>query len=189
HHPHLVARDLHVALDLAGGGAQPSDEPLKRRRFTRLIIERQGEKFVEGVGGLEAEALEHAAAPAVAAEHAGIEGEGALAPCRLGPSVELDRRCGEFRRGAGRERSAERARRLQESAKMSSSSKPNSGLFSTVASARSSAGSSSVSASTIRSMTAMCSASFSRSAPATATPLIFSARMTASNKGPRWRTR
>src|SRR6185437_14009600 len=44
--------------------------------------------------------------------------------------------------------------------------KPNSGLRSTLASARSSCGNSSVSASAIRSITAMCSVSTSRSAPA-----------------------
>ena len=48
-----------------------------------------------------------------------------------------------------------------------SSVKPNSGLLSTVASARSSSGSSRASASTSRSITAMCSVSTSRSAPAT----------------------
>ena len=35
HHPHLVARHLHVALHLGCGGAQPGDEALQRRRLAR----------------------------------------------------------------------------------------------------------------------------------------------------------
>ena len=74
------------------------------------------------------------------------------------------------------------------SAYRSSSSRPNSGLLSTHARARSSASSVSASPSAIRSMTAMCSESFSRSAPATGTSAFLSACRIASNNGPRWRT-
>ena len=56
HHPHLVARHLHVALDLAFRRAQPGEEALQRRRLARLVVEREIEEFVERVVGFRARA-------------------------------------------------------------------------------------------------------------------------------------
>ena len=63
HHPHLVARDLHVALDLGFGGAQPGDEALQRRRLAPLVVEREVEEFVERVVRLRAEPREECLRP------------------------------------------------------------------------------------------------------------------------------
>ena len=73
HDADFVARDLHVALDLGVGGAQPRHEALQRGRRLALIGQRQFEKFVERVVGLMPEPLQDARAAAVAAEQPGIE--------------------------------------------------------------------------------------------------------------------
>ena len=74
-------------------------------------------------------------------------------------------------------------------ARRSSSSSPTSGDFSTAASVRSSCGRSAARPAAIRSITAIWSKSSSRSAPATGTLRCFKARITASKKALRVRTR
>ena len=74
-------------------------------------------------------------------------------------------------------------------ANRSSSSRPISGDFSTVASVRSSSGSKAARPAATRSITAIESRSSSRSAPAVAMSRSFSARIIASKNGPRERTR
>src|SRR5947207_1443162 len=48
HHPHLVARNLHVALDLRIGAAQPGDKTLQRRRLLALDYERRETPSLQG---------------------------------------------------------------------------------------------------------------------------------------------
>ena len=71
----------------------------------------------------------------------------------------------------------------------SSSSSPIKGDFSTQASVRSSCGKSAARPAAIRSITAICCVTLSRSAPATGTPRSFKARIIASKNVPRLRTR
>ena len=86
--------------------------------------------------------------------------------------------------------SARRSERVRPCASVNNCSSviPNNGLFSATASDRSSVGSRIASARLIRSMMAICSVSFSRSAPATGTCARLSACSTASNSLPRRRT-
>ena len=78
--------------------------------------------------------------------------------------------------------------RLGASARRSSSSRPNSGDLSTLASARSSSGRQRKSPSAIRSCTAICSVSTRRSAPATLMPRALRAEIMAGANGVRLRT-
>ena len=78
--------------------------------------------------------------------------------------------------------------RLGASAMRSSSSRPNSGDLSTLASARSSSGRQRKSPSAIRSCTAICSVSTRRSAPATLMPRALRAEIMAGANGVRLRT-
>ena len=50
HHPHLVARHLHVALHFGTRRAQPVNEALQRRRLAPLVFEREIEEFIERIG-------------------------------------------------------------------------------------------------------------------------------------------
>ena len=68
HHPHLVARDFHVALHFGIGRAQPGNEALQRRRLALLVVEREVEKLVERVVRLGPEPRQNALAPAAGAE-------------------------------------------------------------------------------------------------------------------------
>ena len=52
HDADLVARDLHVALHVGLRGAEPGDEALQGRSLSTLIVERDIEKFLQGVIGL-----------------------------------------------------------------------------------------------------------------------------------------
>ncbi len=74
-------------------------------------------------------------------------------------------------------------------AKRSSSSSPMSGDFNTAAKVRSSSGKSAARPAAIKSITAIWSVNLSRSAPATGMFFCLRARMTASKKGPRLRTK
>ncbi len=76
HHPHLIARHLHVALHFALRGAQPGQETLQRRCLARLIVEREIEEFVERVIGLWSEAGEKLFAAAQWPQHMGEKCEG-----------------------------------------------------------------------------------------------------------------
>ena len=95
HHPHLIARDFHVALDLRVGAAQPGDKTLQRRRLAALVIEREVEEFVERVGCLRAEAGKVFSPSALGPEHARIEGKRRVALCHRGKPFELRRGIGE----------------------------------------------------------------------------------------------
>jgi len=68
HDTDLVARNLHVALHLGVGRAQPRHEALQRGRRLAFIAEREFEKLVERVIGLMAEPFQDALPAAVAAE-------------------------------------------------------------------------------------------------------------------------
>ncbi len=180
HHAHFVARDIHVAFDFALRRPNPIEEALQRRRLALLVSEREIEEFIERVGGLSAEPRENfGAAPSRHRAHArkirmatnarAFRRKSSSARCaasaNAGSSPALARSAG---RSGPLRRIGERKELLVV--------RPNSGLFSTVASARSSSGSSSASPSTIRSMTAICSVRTKRSAPATSMPAPASAR-------------
>ena len=166
-------------------------KPCSEAGALRLVGERQFEEFVERIIGLVAEPAQDARAALIAAKQPGIERKrrlGAKALLAFDEPVERILEPAGLLRHAPSAPSRSEPLRFHASAKRSSSLRLNSGLFSATASARSSCGSSSASARFIRSMIAMCSVSFSRSAPATGMPACFSAWMTASNRLPRRRT-
>ena len=171
HHPHLVARHLHVALDLGLALRAARRRSPAATASRALVVEREIEELVERVVGFVAEPRQDALAPAVGAEQARIERERrCVAPPRRAARSALRPRS---KHRAAAARAAPRAgcpcgpRRARTAGRRRGRT---AGLLSTVASARSSSGSSSASASTIRSITAMCSVSTSRSAPATGMP-------------------
>ena len=98
HHPHFVARDLHVALDFGARLAQPGEETLQRRRLAPLVIEREIEEFVERVVGFRAEPREETPPRAAGAENFRVKRERRLAPRVLRQRVEPRIGVGEYLR-------------------------------------------------------------------------------------------
>ncbi len=91
HHANLVARDLHVALHLGVGGAQPGQKSLQRGGRPAFIGQCEFEEFVQGVIRLVPEPAQDASTPAVAAKQPGVEGKRGLmaeAPFALFEAVE-----------------------------------------------------------------------------------------------------
>ena len=110
HHPHFIARDLHVALDLRARRSQPGHEPLQGWCFAAFVVERQVEEFIEGVGRFVAQPRENALAPPRCAEQVCIECEWRVPARRLGQRVEADGRVAEHQIVGrfGAQRSAQR---------------------------------------------------------------------------------
>ena len=142
HHPHLVARDLHVALHFASWRrAARRQSPAATASSRRLVVEREVEKFVERIDRFGAEPRQNLRAAAIGAEHVRVEGKRRQAPRGLRPARRAVS-AASANAGCSRARSRRASRseplRFQASANSCSSLRPNSGLLSTVASARSS---------------------------------------------------
>ena len=189
-HAHALRLDLHVALDLDVGRFDLGEKIVQRRRLALLVRQRQGQEFVDRVGGFGAEPADQRPPAAVLAEQQRVKGEG-----RKRPSLALAMRRGDARRRGRRPRPQPRAPPASEPLRRAaifisaSSSKPISGDLSAQASVRSSSGSSAARPAAMRSMTAIWSLSLSRSAPAAFRSAAFSARIIASKKALRLRTR
>ena len=75
-HAHALRLDLHVALDFDIGGFDLSEKIVKRRRLALLMRQRQGQEFVDRVGGFGSEPADQRSPAAVLPEEARIKGEG-----------------------------------------------------------------------------------------------------------------
>src|SRR5271156_3714356 len=110
HHPHLVARELHVALDLGASLPQPGQKALQRRRLAPLIIEGEIEEFVERIVGLGAKPRQETPPAAAGAKDFRVERKRRLAPGFLREVVERRLGCREYFAftGCARERVTQR---------------------------------------------------------------------------------
>ena len=92
--PHALGLDLHVALDLGVGGFDLGEKVVQRRRLAPLMRQRQGQKFVDRVGGFGSESAGQGSPPAVLAEEQRVEREGRKGPRSLSPDRKAARRFG-----------------------------------------------------------------------------------------------
>ena len=74
-HPHPFALDLHVALDLNLRRFDLAQKIVQRRRLALLVRQRQGQEFVDRVGGFGSEPAEQRPPAAVLPKQERIEGE------------------------------------------------------------------------------------------------------------------
>ena len=76
-HAHALRFDLHVTLDLDFGSTSICAEKIvERRRIALLVGQRQGQEFVDWVGGFGSEPADERPPPTILAEEQGIEGKG-----------------------------------------------------------------------------------------------------------------
>ena len=74
-HAHALGLDLHVALDLRVSRLDLGEKIMERRRLALLMRQREGQEFVDRVGGFVSEPADQRESAAVLAEEARVKSE------------------------------------------------------------------------------------------------------------------
>ena len=107
-YPDAFGLDLHVALDFGVGRFDLGEKIMQRRRFTLLMRQRQGQEFVDRVGGFGSEPADQRSPAAVLAQEKRVERERRDRLRAPPPSGEQTRRLGREEVVRGRERLGQR---------------------------------------------------------------------------------
>ena len=98
HHPDFIASRVHVPPDHDLRALDGREEMRERGDIALLVIEREPQKFVNGIAGFGAEPGEHVPSATLGTEHGGVKPEWAGGAGQLPPGRHLFLRGREARR-------------------------------------------------------------------------------------------